>query len=175
MADKYGSELYGNYAKVKENITKWCDLSIEEIDNALRIGASKGVNLIAKIARQNLTNEVSGANNPLPEGGSLYKGIRAFTWKNSPSATVHIYGDLTKNDGTWRTRLYEGGTKKRYHYLRYTKPNGRKAKKRSKYIGKLDATWFFRDAVNQAESQIESMMTNEVYTKMQYIINQAQK
>lgn len=78
-------------------------------------------------------------------------------------AKVHIMSD-------YRVKWFEMGTVERYtHTRRATVIDGRGDKRvlkfktiRSKYVGKVKARWFFRDAQNQTERQIFDNLDKEI-------------
>lgn len=137
--------MFYHFGSLVSNLSEAIDMSIDTANVVLRSVMTKAVNDIADTARANLTSKIQGANNKLKEGGTLYAGIRCFTWKNVPAATVHIYGNRN-NDGTWRLRFFEGGTKDRYQRKDKTKSKRQKGNK-GRYTGRIEPTWFFNDAV----------------------------
>lgn len=162
-----------NFKQIRNNLEEFADLSIEEANKMMRSAVTVGANVIGKEARKNLQARVKGSMSDMPEGGTLYQGIRIFTWKNLPAATVQIYGNTSVNDGTWRLRFFEGGTKERYHKIRSKPENGRKRGKvvSKKYLGKIQPTWFFRDAIAQTQSQVEKTIESVINKKMSDIAN----
>ena len=149
----------GQYVKIFTNLTDFIDMSMDELNAGMRAGVTLAANDIAKQAQLNLVSRVSGARNTLPEGGSLYDGIRCFTWRDAPAATVHIYGNLGHNDGTWRLRFFNGGTKDRYHKKMVDVPGKkRKAKSKGRYVGKITPTNFFDDALTNIDATAKNYM-----------------
>lgn len=168
--ERLKSGLYGNYSEIVDDISGFCDMSIDEANTALRGAVSLAVNHIAEIAGRNLVSAVKGANGKLPEGGSLYKGIRAYVYKDLATGMVHILGDKKVNDGTWRTRFFEAGTKERYHKKKtgVTK-SGRPKYSKGKSVGHISETWFFRDALTEGTPEIEDIMTKHLEKKIEQL------
>lgn len=168
--ERLKSGLYGNYSEIVDDITGFCDMSIAEANNVLRGAVSLAVNNIAEIAGHNLVSRVKGANEKLPEGGTLYKGIRAYVYKDKATAVVHVLGDKKSNDGTWRTRFFEAGTKERHHKVQsgLTK-TGKPKYRKGKSIGRISETWFFRDALTEGTPEIEDIMTKHIEKKIEQL------
>lgn len=163
-----------NFREIRNQLEEFSDITIEEMNKITRGAVTVGANIIGNQARKNLQAKVKGAMGQMPEGGNLYQGIRIFTWKQAPAATVQIYGNTTTNDGTWRLRFFEGGTKDRYQKIRSKPENGRKRGKvvAKKYLGKIQPTWFFKDAIEQVQSQVDSSVVEYINKKMSQVVNE---
>lgn len=79
-----------------------------------------------------------------------------FTKPDGASLVVHAMGNRKKGSGTYRTRFFEGGTKKRYQ----KSYNGKKLKKK-RYLGQIAPLHFFSDAV-QAERSNAVLKMEEI-------------
>ena len=67
-----------------------------------------------------------------------------------PIGVTHILGDTKHNDGTWRLRFFEGGTKERVQ-----KTTGRKT-------GSISARWFFGNSISNADEIAQRLIDDRI-------------
>lgn len=164
--ENFMSRAYGK-CTIQDDITGFADLAISEANKILRGSVSLVINAIADTAKTNLISEVKGAKNTLPEGGALYKGIRAFVYKDKATGVVHVLGDTHTNDGTWRLRFFEAGTEPRYNRkLKGKTKTGKPRYTKGRFTGKIEPTWFFQKAIKAVEPNIISIMSGHIEKKI---------
>jgi len=105
---------------LKEYFGELFDKTNIRILQAARHGVSNAINALIDKTKQNVSgayfNGVTSAGRTMR--GKTYtipliQGVRAFLYQGEPTGFVHILGNTRTDDGTWRLRLFEGGTKQR--------------------------------------------------------------
>lgn len=144
---------------LKDQLYDVIDVTVEEAIAKVRHGISQSINTIAQDTRNALQNTGYRVNSPMPEGGTLMEGIRAFLYRRDSSdyihGVVHILGNRNTNDGTWRLRFFEGGTQDRWQ-----KKGNKRNLTKVKYLGSLPSKWFFRDSIQNAEQKTANIINN---------------
>lgn len=119
-----------------KDVENWVDTTDELVQQKVRHGISLTINQLGEQVKIALSNTDLNINSPMPEGGTLYQGISQYMWKkdtnqNFSVGVINILGNRQENDGTWRLRFFEAGTKERKQ-----KSNGKK-------LGAIEGRWFF--------------------------------
>jgi len=146
-----------------KKLDNYLDVTLETVIAKVKHGVSESINQIASDTRTKLSQTGLKINSPMKEGGTLMEGIRAFMYRNDGSdyihGLVHILGNRNTNDGTWRLRFFEGGTKERM------------VKRTKKKLGKIGARWFFADSLVGAESMTQTNIDNSIQTALNKVKN----
>lgn len=136
------------------------DVAIDEIKKSIRHGVWLVMEEIKKLSISNLTSKVNAAGTNNEWSTPLMSGVRGFLWKEENSASVHIYGNLQQNDGTWRLRFMETGTKPRY-----VKKNT-KYKRKGMYLGQIEPKPFFNPAVDTVQGKASGIIDSQIERKI---------
>lgn len=132
------------------------DKTNKRIMVAARHGVSEAINSIKERTKQNVSsswfNGVTSAGRTL-RGRTytrpLIEGVQAYMWQKTATGFVHIMGTPRYDDGTWRLRMFEGGTRQR------------RSKKGNNY-GSLKPAMFFANAITSAEPNAVSMIQSSI-------------
>ena len=132
------------------------DNTNKRIMSAARHGVSEAINAIMNRTKQNVSsswfNATSSAGRTMrgyTYNRPLIEGVQAYMYKGMATGFVHIMGTPRTNDGTWRLRMFEGGTRKR-------------KSKHGKDYGSLRPTWFFSNAVSSVGSDAVTMIQDSI-------------
>lgn len=91
-----------------------------------RHGVSNAVNALRDSTRQMVATSPFKSDSSTQYGVGLIEGVKAYMQKDA-TGFVHVLGDTRYNDGTWRLRFFEWGTRNRkgprgrissYHFLK---------------------------------------------------------
>lgn len=154
---------------VEDLTQKLTEIAPKEIDKAIRKGMRKGLQQHRKQVISNLKTSIPKANKRNP----LYSDrlvdavkIRAKNDRDAESGVIigkiHVMGSQKKGSGTFRTRFFEGGTKDRYQKTYKGRPL-----KKKRYIGKLDAKYFFRSGQSGVQDTVSSEISNALIETIQ--------
>lgn len=132
------------------------DKTNKRIMSAVRHGVSEAINSIKERTKQNVSsswfNGVTSAGRTF-RGRTytrpLIEGVQAYMWQKTATGFVHIMGTPRVDDGTWRLRMFEGGTRQR------------RSKKGNNY-GSLKPAMFFANAITSAEPNAVSMIQSSI-------------
>lgn len=130
-------------------VEKWLETVTEDVMKGVRHGVAVATNRLRDATLQGVrrTNPNFLHSSGKSHYGSTYYGVplidavRTYMVKGEPTGIVSIMGNRATNDGTFRLRFFEVGTKNRVQ-----RSTGRN-------LGKITAKWFFRDAVNTVNDQ----------------------
>ena len=139
------------------------DKTDDRIMAAARHGVSEAINSIKERTKQNVSsswfNGVTSAGRTL-RGRTytrpLIEGVQAYMWQKTATGFVHIMGTPRYDDGTWRLRMFEGGTRQR------------RSKKGNNY-GSLKPALFFANAITSAEPNAVSMIQSSIQSAIDEI------
>ena len=134
---------------------------------AARHGVSEAINSIKDRTRRNISsswfNGVTSAGRTL-RGRTytrpLIEGVQAYMWQKTATGFVHIMGTPRYDDGTWRLRMFEGGTRQR------------RSKKGNNY-GSLKPAMFFANAITSAEPNAVSMIQSSIQSAIDELNKQS--
>lgn len=128
------------------------NLTETRIMQAARHGVSNALNLIKDKTKSNISSSYfrSATSQHYPVG--LIQGVKAYLYQGEPTGFVDILGNTRTNDGTWRLRFFEGGTKQR------KSKNGRS-------YGALRGAYFFSNAY--------ASIGSDAYATIQQAVNEA--
>lgn len=141
------------------------DKTNSRIMSAARHGVSEAINAIKERTKQNVSS--SWFNGTTSAGRTirgrtytrpLIEGVNAYMWKGQATGFVDIMGSRGYDDGTWRLRFFNGGTRNR------RSKNGRS-------YGSLRPSWFFANAISSAESDASSMIMSSIQSAIDEINN----
>ena len=143
------------------------DKTDERIMAAARHGVSDAINSIKDRTKRNISsswfNGVTSAGRTL-RGRTytrpLIEGVQAYMWQKTATGFVHIMGTPRYDDGTWRLRMFEGGTRQR------------RSKKGNNY-GSLKPAMFFANAITSAEPNAVSMIQSSIQSAIDDINKQS--
>ena len=141
------------------------DKTNKRIMSAARHGVSEAINSIKERTKQNISsswfNGVTSACRTL-RGRTyttpLIEGVQAYMWQGVPTGFVHIMGTPRVDDGTWRLRFFNSGTRQR------------RSKKGNNY-GSLKSDPFFANAITSAEPNAVSMIQESIQSAIDEINN----
>lgn len=154
---------------VEDLTQKLTEIAPKEIDKAIRKGMRKGLQQHRKQVISNLKTSIPKANkrNPL-YSDRLVDAVKIRAKNDRDSQTgviigkIHVMGSQKKGSGTFRTRFFEGGTKDRYQKTYKGRPLRKK-----RYIGKLDAKYFFRSGQDGVQDTVSSEISNALIETIQ--------
>ncbi len=127
----------------KLNVTK------TQVAASVRHGVSDSANMIKEQARSSLSNTGLNVMSSRHYSSPLIDGIKAYMWHDLPVGVVHILGNTSTNDGTWRLRFFENGTKERFTRKGFSR-------------GKITGTNFFEEAIQGKKAVVESIIDNAI-------------
>ena len=139
------------------------DKTNKRIMAAVRHGVSEAINSIKERTKQNISS--SWFNGMTSAGRTfrgrtytrpLIEGVQAYMWQKTATGFVHIMGTPRYDDGTWRLRMFEGGTRQR------------RSKKGNNY-GSLKPALFFANAITSAEPNAVSMIQSSIQSAIDEI------
>ena len=141
------------------------DKTNKRIMSAARHGVSEAINSIKERTKQNISsswfNGVTSAGRTL-RGRTytrpLIEGVQAYMWQGVPTGFVHIMGTPRVDDGTWRLRFFNSGTRQR------------RSKKGNNY-GSLKSDPFFANAITSADQNAVSMIQSSIQSAIDEINN----
>ena len=141
------------------------DKTNKRIMSAARHGVSEAIDAIKEKTKQNVSsswfNGVTSAGRTF-RGRTytrpLIEGVQAYMWQKTATGFVHIMGTPRVDDGTWRLRLFENGTRQR------------RSKKGNNY-GSLKPAMFFANAITSAEQNAVSMIQSSIQSAIDEINN----
>lgn len=121
------------------------DITKNEISSSVRHGVALAINNIRDKAKANFASSgVSTA--PMKDSGvSLLEGIKAYMLQKEEAGVVSILGTIPANDGTWRLRFFETGTKERFIRIKGSKKKGHT-------LGRIKSNHFFSNTIAQTQS-----------------------
>lgn len=139
------------------------DKTNKRIMSAARHGVSDAINAIKERTKQNVSsswfNGTTSAGRTLRGRAytrPLIEGVQAYMWQGASTGFVHIMGTPRVDDGTWRLRMFEGGTRLR-------------RSKHGKNYNRLTPAWFFANAISSAESDASSMIQSSIQSAIDEI------
>ena len=144
------------------------DKTNKRIMSAARHGVSEAIDAIKEKTKRNVSssnfNGITSAGRTL-RGRTyttpLIEGVQAYMWQGVPTGFVHIMGTPRVDDGTWRLRLFENGTR-----MRRSK-NGRS-------YGRLKGNWFFSNAYSSIGSDATTMIQRSIQSAIDEINKQTE-
>lgn len=134
----------------KLNVTK------EQVAGAVRHGVSDSANIIREQTKSNLLSTGLNVTASRHYSSPLIEGVKAYMWRDMPVAIVHIMGDNRVNDGTWRLRFFESGTKERFTRKGFSR-------------GSISGRHFFEQAVQGKQAVVESIVNHAIENNMKNI------
>lgn len=136
--------------EVKDELDKYVGEVRDELDNAARAGVIAAINIVRDKVKSGVASANFNSSSSKQFGVPLIEGVRTYMEKNYPIGVTHILGDTKHNDGTWRLRFFEGGTKERTQ-----KTYGR-------YLGSIGANWFFKNAITNVDSTAQKVIDDRI-------------
>ena len=127
----------------KLNVTK------QQVAGAVRHGVSDSANIIREQAKANLLSTGLNVTSSRHYSSPLIEGVKAYMWREMPVAVVHIMGDNRVNDGTWRLRFFESGTKERFTRNGFSR-------------GSISGRHFFEQAVQGKQAIVENIVNHAI-------------
>ena len=135
------------------------DKSDARVRSAVRHGISQAINAIKSKTKQNIRSSSFRSTSSLHYSTPLIEGVKAYLQRGGLlSGFVDILGDTATNDGTWRLRFFEGGTKIR-------------KSKNGKSYGRIKGNWFFDRSVSSIGSDAITMIEHSVDNAIKEINN----
>ena len=114
-----------------------------------------GAAVLKKTTKNNLSSALPAATHHNPRYSDTLMDAVRNSKTEGDVITVHILGTRQSTSGTYRTRFFEKGTKRRYQ----KSYRGIKLKKK-RYLGKLEPLNFFSSAISSSQGDIAQAMTN---------------
>ena len=126
-----------------EHLNEWLQRKDDTVLAKVRHAVSDTTKEVEQHVKDKLSNTTLNIHKPMKEGGTLFQGINKYMYKketipNVSVGVVNILGDTKNNDGTWRLRFFEAGTKPRVSAT-------------GKNLGQIKPKWFFRDATTDVD------------------------
>ena len=144
------------------------DKTNKRIMSAARHGVSEAIDAIKEKTKSNVRS--SNFNGITSSGRTLrgrtyttplIEGVQAYMWQGVPTGFVHIMGTPRVDDGTWRLRWFEMGTR-----IRRSK-NGRT-------YGRIKGNWFFSNAYSSIGSAATTMIQRSIQSAIDEINKQTE-
>ena len=144
------------------------DKTNKRIMSAARHGVSEAIDAIKEKTKKNISssnfNGITSAGRTL-RGRTyttpLIEGVQAYMWQGVPTGFVHIMGTPRVDDGTWRLRWFEMGTR-----MRRSK-NGRT-------YGRIKGNWFFSNAYSSIGSDATTMIQRSIQSAIDELNKQTE-
>ena len=141
------------------------DKTNKRIMSAERHGVSEAIDAIKEKTKKNVSassfkgttsagRTVRGRAYTTP----LIEGVQAYMWQGVPTGFVHIMGTPRVDDGTWRLRWFEMGTR-----MRRSKNGGT--------YGRIQGNWFFSNAYSSIGSDAITMIQESIQSAIDEINN----
>ena len=122
----------------------------DKLDKAARAGVIAAINTIRDKVKSSVISADFNTSSSKQFGVPLIEGVRTYMEQGYPIGVTHILGNTKSNDGTWRLRFFEGGTKERTQ-----KTTGRKT-------GSISARWFFRNSISNADEIAQRLIDDRI-------------
>lgn len=122
----------------------------DKLDRAARAGVIAAINTIRDKVKSSVSSADFNTSSSKQFGVPLIEGVRTYMEQGYPIGVTHILGNTKTNDGTWRLRFFEGGTKERVQ-----KTTGRKT-------GSISARWFFNDSTSNADEIAQRLIDDRI-------------
>lgn len=122
----------------------------DKLDRAARAGVIAAINTIRDKVKSSVSSADFNTSSSKQFGVPLIEGVRTYMEQGYPIGVTHILGNTKSNDGTWRLRFFEGGTKERVQ-----KTTGRKT-------GSISARWFFNDSTSNADEIAQRLIDDRI-------------
>ena len=126
---------------LKEYFGELFDKTNIRILQAARHGVSNAINALIDKTKQNVSGAYFRSSTSQHYSVPLIEGVRGYLYRGVPTGFVDILGNRQSNDGTWRLRFFEGGTKERKN-----KSNGHS-------YGRLKPARFFAPVAGMAQTE----------------------
>lgn len=134
--------------KVNELLTA---LNDKEAKKAIKSALRKSAGVIRKEAQRNWVSSVPG-------GGALKKEINIAVYRNASGARVDLLDKRKKGSKQFILKFFNSGTKDR-------------ATKKGANRGKVEANYFFKNAVESKKGEAESSLEKNIIDSIQKIID----
>jgi len=135
---------------VKDELDKYVGSIRDGLDGAARAGVIAAINEIRDKVKSGVSSSGFNSNSSKQFGVPLIEGVRTYMEGNYPIGVTHILGDTKHNDGTWRLRFFEGGTKPRTQ------------KTYDRFTGSIAANWFFKNAIVNADAEAQKLIDDRI-------------
>lgn len=122
----------------------------DKLDRAARAGVIAAINTIRDKVKSSVSSADFNTSSSKQFGVPLIEGVRTYMEQGYPIGVTHILGNTKTNDGTWRLRFFEGGTKERVQ-----KTTGRKT-------GSISPRWFFNDSTSNADEIAQRLIDDRI-------------
>ncbi len=136
---KKETPLISAATELRDYFGKLFDLTNTNILRATRHGVSNAINAIIRQTESNISSSWFDGDSTKSFAVPLKEGVRGYLYKGEATGVATIMGDTIHNDGTWRLRFFEGGTK--------TRPS-----KHGKDYGRIRPTHFFQNSIKSVNS-----------------------
>lgn len=150
---------------------EFSELTSSEMSKAVKRALNKAAATLQQTTKTNLSSLVKsdtgghGKYNDRLRDGVRRSGAKGF-YDEELTAVVHIMGTQATGSGTYRLRFLEKGTNERYAKTYKGQPL-----KKPRYLGQIKPRWFFRDANQTIEPQLEKIYMEEIDKTIQKINN----
>jgi hypothetical protein len=132
LTNKVAWDLFGVNQEIKDSFGEQFDLLNETILSAARHGVSLATNALRDQTKQNISTSWFNSSTSR-YGVGLIEGVQAFMYKGAATGVIAVLGNSRVDDGTWRLRFFENGTKPRQS-------------KHGKNYGSIRPAYFFANA-----------------------------
>lgn len=122
----------------------------DKLDKAARAGVIAAINTIRDKVKSSVSSADFNTSSSKQFGVPLIEGVRTYMEQGYPIGVTHILGNTKSNDGTWRLRFFEGGTKERVQ------------KTTSRKTGSISARWFFNDSTSNADEIAQRLIDDRI-------------
>lgn len=135
---------------VKDTLDNFTGELRDKLDRAARAGVIAAINTIRDKVKSSVSSADFNTSSSKQFGVPLIEGVRTYMEQGYPIGVTHILGNTKSNDGTWRLRFFEGGTKERVQ-----KTTGRKT-------GSISPRWFFNDSTSNADEIAQRLIDDRI-------------
>lgn len=121
------------------------------INKIMMMGLEAGANVLRNATMQNMKSWPGASHYSKFVGGPIYEGVRIKKDKAYNEVKVDILSN--NSSGDWRIRFYEHPIKQRIT-------------KKGQNRGTLKSYYFFRDARNNSQHEIDEAIVNRIHNEM---------
>lgn len=131
--------------KMIELITRGEQAVLGAVNSGIYLTVSKLISRVEGFVNSSNFNASSSRQYGVP----LIEGVRGAMNRQLHMGWVHVLGNTKANDGTWRLRFFEGGTRQR-------------GKRDNHNRGRIGPNWFFKAGIRGADETVSLEIQNAI-------------
>lgn len=154
--------MIGLETNIEEMWAKFQNLATNEMSRAIKRALNKAAVALKDLTKSNFASlDLNQHSTNSKYNDSLEDGIKMVKARGNYDedfySTVHIMGNMASGSGTFRLRFFEKGTQDRFQQSIHGKPL-----QKPRYVGQIKPNWFFKNANQQIESQLDNIYLKEI-------------